>query len=358
MENEAPGYLGAPAWKSPSVMLWEGKVGDDVIVGIASRESSHGATGTSWRWRCGVVVGGVIFGVVGAVGWQLEEGEVWKDCDVCPEMVEVPGGAFKMGSPEAESGRQNDEGPQHDVEIERFAMGVKEVTFREWDACVSDKGCDYTPYDNGWGRDDHPVICVSWDDAHAYLSWLSEITEAQYRLPSEAEWEYAARGGTTTARYWGESELGQCRYANGNGGKEPVPCPDGYEGTAPVGSYKPNSFGLYDVLGNVWEWVGDCWHEDYHEAPSNGSAWIDGSDCNRRVVRGGSWVLMPRYSRSANRSKTVVANRKINLGFRVAKTLGGNRQELGDWSVPDDSAAGNGTEECKSSVHTCKVCHQ
>ena len=333
------------------------------VIGGTGRERSVAVTGTFWRWCCGVAVGFVIFAVVG-VGWQLEEGEVWKDCDVCPEMVEVPGGAFKMGSPETERGREEDEGPQHDVKIERFAMGVKEVTFREWDACVREGGCsDYKPDDNGWGRDDHPVICVSWHDAQTYLSWLSEKTVAQYRLPSEAEWEYAARGGTTTAWYWDEGELGQCRYANGgrcrhkNGCEDAVPCPDGHdEKTAPVGLYTPNAFGLYDILGNVWEWVDDCWHEDYAGAPNKGSAWYSGGDCGWKVVRGGSWVLNPSYSRSANRRRTEVGRRDINLGFRVAKTLGEPR-ELMDWSLAP-SATEEGAVCPDPKRPTCGSCHQ
>ena len=137
-----------------------------------------------------------------------------------------------------------------------------------------------------------PVVCVSWDDAQAYVRWLSEETGEAYRLLSEAEWEYVARAGTTTARYWGESEAGQCRYANGadagTGFEWAVSCHDGHARTAPVGRYEANAFGLYDVLGNVLEWTADCWNESYAGAPSNGGAWESG-ECTRRVLRGGSW---------------------------------------------------------------------
>ena len=232
-------------------------------------------------------------------------GEVFRDCDRCPEMVAVPAGSFTMGSPSSESGRDGDEGPQRQVEISSpFAVGVYEVTFAEWDACVSDGGCGgYHPDDQGWGRGRRPVINVSWDDAKAYASWLSRETGESYRLLSEAEWEYAARAGTATARYWGESASGQRGYANGadrtakrhQSGWTVVDCDDGHYRTAPVGSFRPNRFGLHDVLGNVWEWVEDCWHDSYAGAPRDGHAWLgdDGGDCSRRVLRGGSWGRLP-----------------------------------------------------------------
>ena len=258
-------------------------------------------------------------------------GTVFRDCAVCPEMVEVPAGSFMMGSPAWEEGRFDNEGPQHRVTIGLpFAVGVYEVTFAEWDACVRAGGCGgYRPEGEGWGRDRRPVINVSWDDAQRYVRWLSGETGEGYRLLTEAEWEYVARAGTQTARYWGGSESGQCRNENGYDRtsnaeygwdwNEPVACSDGYVYTAPAGSFQPNAFGLYDVLGNVWEWTEDCWNDDYSSAPTDGSAWQSG-DCSYRVFRGGSWDDEPRNLRSANRIRDSAGNRNNSIGFRVART--------------------------------------
>ena len=201
----------------------------------------------------------------------------FRDCPGCPEMVVVPGGQF--GRP--------------------FAVGVYEVTFGEWDACVSGGGCGgHRPDDEGWGRGNRPVINVSWHDAKAYVRWLSGKTGEQYRLPSDAEWEYVARAGTATAYWWG-NDIGRNR-ANCDSD-----CGDSYRYTAPVGSFSANPFGLHDVHGNVWEWVEAC----------------DGDDCSRRVLRGGSWNSVPRSLRSAFRFRNSSGGRNIYLGFRVARTL-------------------------------------
>lgn len=269
----------------------------------------------------------------------------FRDCDICPQMIVVPAGTFTMGSPESEEGRElsrgflsdeTAEGPQHSVTIPApFAVGMYEVTFAEWDACERAGGCDSDGGRNnmreygGGGR--MPAWPVRWDDAQAYVSWLSERTGAHYRLLSEAEWEYVARGGTETARYWGESESGQCRYANGYDltaqaealmGRDRVPaqCSDGYQFTAPVGSFAPNAFGLYDVLGNVEEWTQDCWHDTYAGAPGDGTAWESGS-CRERVYRGGSGATAPGYLRSASRQSDNPDSRTGGIGFRVARTL-------------------------------------
>ena len=249
-----------------------------------------------------------------------------RDCPECPKMVVVPSGRFMMGSRSGD----DDELPVHEVAIARpFAVGVYEVTFDEWDACVSDRGCGgYRPDGEGWGRGNRPVVNVSWDDAKAYVRWLTGKTGKKYRLLSESEWEYVARGGTTTARYWGEGEMGQCRYANGadreakrhNSGWTVADCDDGYYRTAPVGSFQANGYKLHDVLGNVWEWTEDCWNESYAGAPSDGSAWKSG-DCSRRVVRGGSWDLEPRNLRSAYRGGDGSGGRFVSNGFRIARTL-------------------------------------
>jgi formylglycine-generating enzyme required for sulfatase activity len=240
---------------------------------------------------------------------QRPESE-FKDCAECPAMVAVPAGSFNMGSPASEEGREADEGPQHPVTIARgFAAGKYEVTFAEWDACVADGGCGvYRPDDNGWGRGNHPVIDVSWDDAKSYVTWLSRKTGKQYRLLSESEWEYAARARTATSYYWGNTaEATYAKYGSS-------------DGTAAVGSYRPNSFGLYDMLGNVWEWTEDCYHASYSGAPGDGSAWTS-ADCSQRVLRGGSWSYNPNNLRSAYRLSFSPGNRVNFFGFRVARTL-------------------------------------
>ena len=264
---------------------------------------------------------------------EFAVGEVFDDCGHCPEMVVVPAGSFTMGSPSSEAGRNSNEGRQREVTIgAKFAVGVYEVTFDEWDACVSGGGCGgHDPDDQGWGRGGRPVIDVSWDDAKAYASWLSRETGESYRLLSEAEWEYVARAGTGTARYWGASASGQCRYANGadltakrhESSWTVADCDDGHYRTAPVGSFEPNGFGLHDVLGNVWEWVEDCWHENYARAPRDGRAWLDshGGDCSRRVLRGGSWNLRPKILRAAYRGRLVTGIRVSNIGFRLLRSV-------------------------------------
>ena len=247
----------------------------------------------------------------------VEIGEVFRDCATCPELVVVPAGSYQMGSPSSEEGRADDEGPVHRVTIAQpFAVGVYEVTFAEWDACVSGGGCNgHRPNDRGWGgRGRRPVINVSWEDARAYVAWLSRETGQRYRLLSEAEWEYVARAGTTTKYWWGD-ETGQNR-ANCYG------CGSQWdsEQTAPVGSFRPNAFGLHDVHGNVWEWVQDCWNGNYAGAPGDGRAWEMG-DCSRRVLRGGSWYVEPWYLRSALRIRGTAGNRGSGSGFRIARSL-------------------------------------
>ena len=264
-----------------------------------------------------------------------EVGQRFQDCAACPVMVVIPAGSFMMGSPGPEA--DSDEGPQHRVTIEApFAVGIHEVTFAEWDACVDGAGCgahflrDNAPRES----DRHPVVPVSWDEAWAYTAWLSRETGELYRLLSEAEWEYMARAGTQTDRYWGDDPYPQqfsyqCRYANGRDQTahaelehltEPVPCSDWYVRTAPVGSFRSNAFGLHDVLGNVSEWTEDCWNNDYSSAPADGSARRLG-DCSRRVMRGGSWWGQPWSLRSAFRAGVLSEVQEDVLGFRVARTL-------------------------------------
>ncbi len=257
-------------------------------------------------------------------------GRKFRDCSECPEMVVVPSGSFTMGSPGGELGRSSDEGPRHRVRIDyRFAVGVYEVTFAEWDACVSAGGCGgYVPDDENWGRGNRPVINVSWEDAQSYVRWLSQRTGERYRLLSESEWEYVARAGTTTSRYWGDSSSDQCRYANGADAAAKrhqsewsvASCDDGHYRTAPVGTYMANKYGLHDVLGNVWEWVEDCWNASYTGAPADGSAWESGN-CSERVLRGGSWDDGPRLLRAAYRLWSPTGRRYDYNGFRIARTL-------------------------------------
>jgi formylglycine-generating enzyme required for sulfatase activity len=220
----------------------------------------------------------------------------FKECDSCPEMVIIPAGDFIMGAPDGEEGSDPDERPQHRVVIPRsFAVGRFAVTFAEWDACVAGGGCkNFLPGDRGWGRGRRPVINVRWEDAKAYVAWLSRKTGKPYRLLSEAEREYVTRAGTTTPFWWGASI--SSRQANYDA-KFPYPAGGEDKGeyrrqTVPVDSFDPNPWGLYQVHGNVYEWVEDCWHANYDGAPGDGSARTE-PDCADHVVRGGSWNFAP-----------------------------------------------------------------
>ena len=226
-----------------------------------------------------------------------------------------------MGSPSNEPQRRDSEGAQRQVSVPAFALGKYEVTFAEWDSCVADSGCTHRDRDKGWGRAERPVIGVSWNHAQEYVQWLSLRTGETYRLPSEAEWEYAARAGTTT-----RFNTGNCittSQANFKGKSPAQDCPRGEfrERTEPVGSFAPNAFGLHDMHGNVFEWVQDCWNANYNGAPSDGSAWMQG-DCRRAVLRGGSWFIGGGGLRSAARIGP--AHRGVGddiSGFRVARSL-------------------------------------
>lgn len=270
----------------------------------------------------------------GAVMPTESSSPVFRDCPICPQMVVIPPGTFVMGSPSDEAGRDEDEGPTRPVTIPySFAVGVYEVTFGEWDACMMAGGCPGNiPGDEAWGREDRPVINVSWDRAQSYVAWLSDHTGEPYRLPSEAEWEYITRGGTETARYWGETPGEQCRFANvydqtgseaNDLGWVPARCSDGHAHTAPVGSFEPNAFGVHDTMGNVWEWTLDCWDGDYRRAPTDGSARQSG-DCSGRIIRGGSWRSLARFSRSAGlriyRARAFADN---TIGLRVVRSVNG-----------------------------------
>ena len=262
-------------------------------------------------------------------------GRRFRDCAECPELVVVPSGTYRMGSPSGEEGRYDDEGPVHRVRIaEPFAVGVYEVTRGEFgrfvretghslgDTCWTYEGGEWKVRSGrswrnpGFGQTDaHPVACVNWEDARGYVRWLSRETGEGYRLLSESEWEYVARAGTVTPYWWGDA-VGRGR-ANCDG------CGSRWDDrqTAPVGSFTANAFGVHDVHGNVWERVEDCWHGGYAGAPGDGRAWTSGGICSARVVRGGSWYYSPRDLRSAYRFRFPAGNRSSNVGFRVARTL-------------------------------------
>ena len=246
----------------------------------------------------------------------LKPGDSFRECAKdCPEMVVVPAGEFMMGSPADEKDHYGNENPLHRVTIARpLAVSKFEVTFEQWDACVAVGTCAHVP-DSNMGRGTQPVINVTWDHVQQYVAWFSKMTGRPYRLLSEAEWEYAARAGTTTAYSWGD-EIGK-NNANCNG------CGSEWDSrlTAPVGSFAPNQFGLYDMHGNVWEWVEDCLHTNYEGAPEDGSAWIAQGDCNNRVIRGGSWIGYAVGLRSALRFWFSADDHGTDLGFRVARTL-------------------------------------
>lgn len=283
------------------------------------------------------------------------------DCERCPEMVALPGGSFTMGVPGGEEEREGvpvelrgRSQPQRRITIAPgLAMSRMPITRGQFAAFIADTG--HSPGTGCWTfvntgasyeyqekpdldwrnpgfpqTDAHPVVCVSWQDAQAYAAWLSRITGKPYRLPSEAEWEYAARAGTTTARYWGDHPIGACE--NGNVldltlqrqlNLDPRPqftfrCNDLYAYTAPVGSFRPNAFGLYDMLGNVWQWTLDCLNPNLEGQPADGSARLFG-DCDARAMRGGSWGHLPWYVRAGNRVRGQAVDRYTFAGFRVVR---------------------------------------
>lgn len=293
----------------------------------------------------------------------------FRDCPYCPEMVVLPAGSFLMGESKESfinAGIPTNllDFPQHNVSVRTFAIAKYDVTKGEFAKFVQEtgynpSGCKIYEYQSGifhitgwvdssrasWHypgfdqTDQHPVVCVSWDDAQHYVSWLngklmsqsSKLKAAQYhyRLPSEAEWEYAARAGTRTLRYWGDNAADQCDFANGRDLtlKERYPdwlgvatCKDGFAATSPVGSFPPNKWGLYDMLGNVDQWAEDCWNFDHSGAPSDGQARISG-DCTQRVIRGAAWATSPEFLISATRISYPSSSRDSAVGFRLARDV-------------------------------------
>jgi len=281
-------------------------------------------------------------------------GNSFRDCPSCPEMVWIPAGRFVMGAAPGEEEREqlgepfrHRSQPQREVTVRRFAAGKYEITRGQYrvfaeatdrgsDGCFVWTGNDFA-LDNtkSWRNtgflqnDTHPAVCVSWEDADAYARWLSRTTGKNYRLLSEAEWEYGARAGAMTARYWGNDADLSCEHANSadRSAHEQIPdaiasyvadCRDRYAFTAPVGGYSDNGFGLHDMLGNVAEWTQDCWNGDYKGAPTDGGARASG-DCSMRAVRGGSWDDNPLGVRSAYRVGSPIVIRLYSRGFRIAR---------------------------------------
>lgn len=265
---------------------------------------------------------------------SLAQGEALKECDVCPAMVAIPGGEFSMGSPPGEAGRDLDEGPQLTVHVATFALGKYETTIGEWEACATDGYCSAASIElsdvEAAERAKYPVFSVSWFDivgrdgggVRGFVAWLnSKVEGAPYRLPSEAEWEYAARAGGGGPFWWGAAISPD--QANYNGAQ--VYAGGGHRGVfrgAPVSveMFNPNDFGLFHVHGNVWEWVADCWSDDYASAPDDGSPRLSGV-CTLSPLRGGSWAENPRYLRSAQRLGEDKSVRDSRYGFRIARTL-------------------------------------
>ncbi len=257
---------------------------------------------------------------------EQKQGQTFRDCAACPEMVVVPAGRFRMGTRVARNPHRSLL-PVHDVEIKRpFAVSKTEITFDAWQACVVEKGCaGYSPRDEGWGKGRQPVIRINWEDAITYIEWLKHKTGKRYRLLSEAEWEYAARGSSDTRFVTGD--IITTYQANFDGRRSYNNGPKGTYLAKPVAvaSYKPNRFGLFDMHGNVAEWVQDCWHANYDGAPSDGSSRLApprGTTCTRRVTRGGSWFSRPRDIRSAARRSLAQHIRSQEVGFRVARDVG------------------------------------
>ena len=310
----------------------------------------------------------LIFFLFSADIGSTEQKEIIVDCDQCPQLIKIMPGKFLKGSPEDVSGSRADERPLHRVNIDySFLAGRYEVKRIEYQQFLDETGYDMSGgcygatengiilgenlnwYDPGYEvSDDHPVVCVSWNDSKAYVKWLTLKTGFKYRLFSESEWEYIAKAGTNTIRFWGDIEEG-CDYANGadlditpeafleemkgRQSKIVLPdnwkvadCHDGFMTSAPVGSFKSNAFGIFDILGNVAEWVEDCWDDSYETSPRDGSPRLSG-DCNRPILRGASYYDMPIYLRSSNHygfesnQSENKDTRYINFGFRIMREL-------------------------------------
>jgi len=235
----------------------------------------------------------------------------FQECSACPVMIQLPGGSFQMGSPPTEAGRGPEEGPPHRVSLRSFAVARTEITFEHWDACVLDGGCEHRPGHRALCRGECPVVDVSWADATQYAAWLCRKTGAHYRLPSEAEWEYAARAGTSTPYPPVELKRGYLealRRLRDSGAE-----------TLPVNLLPANPWGVTGMHGNAWEWVEDDPHSSYHGAPSDGSPWVDTPRSDLRIYRGGTWRWPDQGARSAERLHMLWRLRTRGLGFRVVR---------------------------------------
>ena len=328
-------------WRRVQAVIYVLLVG--VIVGLVGWiNQSYIETQWRWWWTLRPIVKSEIWPNVlpSADEKQLKPGDNFRECptyagneqsqqnhfgtengqsifrDFCPDMIVLPAGTFVMGSPSMEGGRQSNEGPQHRVTITKaFAVSKYDVTFDEWITCASAGFCSYVE-DMQWEGHQQPVM-VSWNDAKAYVAWLVKLTGRPYRLLSEAEYEYATRAGKTTPYPWGNdiklngTPMANCTGCGSESNNRPVP----------VGSFAPNAFGLYDMVGNVDKWTEDCYHGNYDGAPTDGAAWIKGGDCNKRVVRAGAWTDSPDRIRSAARGGSGGLGFGVDLGFRVARTL-------------------------------------
>ncbi|MFN4355199.1 formylglycine-generating enzyme family protein [Parvibaculum sp.] len=268
-----------------------------------------------------------------------------RDCGDCPELVLLEGGSFMRGAESGDPAADESEQPHHEVNIERpFAIAAHHVTVKDFDAFTAATGHETGPgcyafTDDGWRMDENanwrapgflqtpldPVVCVSWHDATAYAAWMSARTGKTYRLPSEAEWEFAARGGFKEGNFWGDDGTQVCTFANVNDitaknktAKAAENCTDGFLYTSPAGHFRPNPFGIHDAIGNAWVWLADCWHGDYRTSPRDGSAHL-ADNCERRVLRGGSWTDTPGPVRIGARESRPSHGRYSIAGFRLSR---------------------------------------
>jgi formylglycine-generating enzyme required for sulfatase activity len=301
----------------------------------------------------------VVIAVGGAVAWlvwpgpkpPLVAGALLRDCPDCPELVVIPAGTFTMGSPDGETGHDSDESPLHPVTVPApLAVGRTPVTRAEYQRFVTATGArpaGCTVLKTGFAADPaadwrnpgfdqtdrHPVACVSWTDAQAYVGWLSRTTGQPYRLPTEAEWEYAARAGTTTPWFWGADPANACQHANladhtaqdklrTNGRSVFLACDDGFVYTSPVGQFPANAFQLFDMAGNLFQWVADCYGPDYKGAAAVATEARNPAACPARVIRGGAWSSSAKQARAAARVSEASDARVANIGFRVVRDLG------------------------------------
>ena len=251
---------------------------------------------------------------------QTKIGHIFKDCEACPEMIVVPPGIYIMGL----GAKRLRDGPPHRVNILKpFAAGRYEITFQEWLACVADNGCKHHPHDHKWGEGNRPVINITFQQVKNYIKWLNLKTKLNYRLPSEAEWEYLHRGGTSTTFWWGDktgSNMANCRDCQSQQCCSATISSCCSHKTQPVGTFPPNPFGLFDTAGNVFELTEDCWNPTHHGAPENGEARTTG-DCSYRTIRGGSFYYISKVARSFYRAKNPSNVKSYWLGFRVVRNL-------------------------------------